>query len=290
MRLASRSKRWSRTLDWSGARLSLFESVTLVLGACVLIAYGGARLQARFSQALESDAFDRERQARAQERLYLSTLPGEEREPPDGSVPMQDAALPDPPGESVRRAEALYAPEPVLDERLQSEWSPRRRKAYEQSLTRDGVLPLGRLEIPAIELSVMILPGTDDWTLNRAVGHIDGTSLPGEPGNVGIAGHRDGFFRGLRLLETGARIWLTTLEGTYEYIVHDMRVVDPSQVEVLEPSRKPTLTLVTCYPFFHVGSAPQRYVIRATLASSDVRQAEGPRSWPPSGTDPPAHR
>ncbi len=289
MRLASRSG-WGRALDWSGARLSFFESAALVLGACVLVVYGGARLQARFSQALESSAFDRERHTRAQERLYLSTLPGEALEQPDEAEPSPDSAPSNPPSESVRRAEALYAPEPALDERLRSEWSPRRRKAYEQSLTRDGVLPLGRLEIPSIELSVMILPGTDDWTLNRAVGHIDGTSLPGETGNVGIAGHRDGFFRGLRLLESGARIWLTTLDGTYEYIVRDMQVVDPSQVEVLQPSPKPTLTLVTCYPFFHVGSAPQRYIIRATLASSDVRQAQGSRSWPPSGTDPTARR
>ena len=289
MRLGSNSG-WGRTLDWSGARLSLFERWSLVLGACFLVLYGGVRLQARFSQAIESNAFDRERHARAQERLYLGSLPGEESERPhDGGAPPGDDPA-GPPGESVRRAEALYAPEPALDERLRSEWSPRRRKAYEQSLTHDGVLPLGRLEIPAIELSVMVLPGTDEWTLNRAVGHIDGTSLPGEPGNVAIAGHRDGFFRGLRLLETGSRISLTTLDGTYEYIVQDTRVVDPSQVEVLRPSRKPTLTLVTCYPFFHVGSAPQRYIIRATLASSDVRQAEGPLSSPPSGTDPPARR
>jgi sortase A len=266
LRPSSRSS-WSRVLDWSGTRLPLFETVLLAAAGLSLALYGGLRLQARAAQGMESRLFDQALESRSQERLYeeversLRTQepPALEQEPPP---PRNEADDP------VQRAEALLAPESPLDSRRQSEWSPQRRRAYEETLTAGGTLPLGRLEIPSISLSVMVLPGTDEWTLNRAVGHIDGTALPGQEGNVGIAGHRDGFFRGLRHVQQGDRIYLTTLEGSYEYRVSDIHVVLPTQVDVLEPSPSPVLTLVTCYPFYHVGSAPQRYIIRATLTSA----------------------
>jgi LPXTG-site transpeptidase (sortase) family protein len=266
LRPSSRSS-WSRALDWSGARLPHFEKIALAIAALVLAVYGGVRLQARAAQAQESRAFDEALQTQAQERFYEEAdqawrLPGESEE----AAPPRDGE--DSPPESVLRAEALLAPEPALDDRDVAEWSPRRRRAYEETLAAGQSLPLGRLEIPSIDLSVMVLPGTDDWTLNRAVGHIEGTALPGAgEGNVGIAGHRDGFFRGLRHLRQGERIHLTTLEGSYTYEVSDIQVVHPTRVDVLEPSDTPSLTLVTCYPFYHVGSAPQRYIIRALLTS-----------------------
>ena len=109
----------------------------------------------------------------------------------------------------------------------------------------------------------MILEGTDDVTLRRAVGHIPGTSLPGQKGNVAIAGHRDTFFRGLRNIHRGDAITLTTLKGSYRYRVDSTEVVDPQDAEVLYESDDATLTLITCYPFYFVGSAPRRFIVRA---------------------------
>jgi len=257
LRPSSRSS-WSRVLDWSGTRLPHFETVALAVAALVLALYGGLRLQARAAQGAESRLFDEALESRSRDRLYEEAERSLQEQTPSHEKE----------GDPVRRAEALLAPEPPIDTRRQAEWSPQRRRAYEDTLTAGGTLPLGRLEIPSIDLSVMVLPGTDEWTLNRAVGHIDGTALPGEGGNIGIAGHRDGFFRGLRNLQPGERIYLTTLDGSYEYQVSDIQVVLPTQVDVLEPSEAPVLTLVTCYPFYHVGSAPRRYIIRAILTSA----------------------
>jgi sortase A len=125
--------------------------------------------------------------------------------------------------------------------------------------------PIGLLEIPEIDLAVMVIEGTDAASLRRAVGRIAGTARPGESGNLGIAGHRDGFFRGLRELRSGARVRLQTVLGTYEYRVISTRVVPPELVEVLRPTAAGrTLTLVTCHPFDYVGSAPERFVVHAS--------------------------
>lgn len=125
--------------------------------------------------------------------------------------------------------------------------------------------PLGRIEIGAIGLSAMILEGTDTKTLRRAVGHITRTALPGQQGNVAIAGHRDTFFRGLDRILKDDEITLTTLNGTYRYRVDSTQVVEPEDVWVLDHSDGSILTLVTCYPFFFVGPAPQRFIVRAHI-------------------------
>jgi len=109
----------------------------------------------------------------------------------------------------------------------------------------------------------MILEGTDDGTLRRAVGHIPGTPLPGRSGNVAIAGHRDTFFRPLRNVRKDDEIKLTTLNGSYLYRVDSTRVVEPENIQVLEASDEAILTLVTCYPFNFVGSSPKRFIVRA---------------------------
>ena len=143
-----------------------------------------------------------------------------------------------------------------------SEWSSERIRQFEEA--REP-LPeaLARLDVPDAGLSVMVLEGTDPWTLNRAVGRIEGTARPGEDGNIGIAGHRDGFFRGLRHLEIGDTLMLASLEGVAHYEVVELSVVSPADVEVLAPTDEPTLTLVTCYPFYYVGEAPERFIVRA---------------------------
>lgn len=130
------------------------------------------------------------------------------------------------------------------------------------SAVREGSA-LGRIEIGQIGLTVMILEGTSEETLERAVGHIQGTSLPGQSGNVAIAGHRDTYFRGLRKIRLGDEITLTTLNGSYRYRVDSTKVVAPEQTEVLDAVADDILTLVTCYPFNFVGSAPRRFIVRA---------------------------
>lgn len=123
--------------------------------------------------------------------------------------------------------------------------------------------PLGRIEIPRIGLSVMFAEGIEPLTLSLAAGHIPGTPFPDESGNVGIAAHRDLFFRSLRKIRRDDVIVMTTLRGTSEYSVEWTRVVKPKDVYVLGDSSQPMLTLVTCYPFYYVGPAPERFIVRA---------------------------
>jgi sortase A len=125
----------------------------------------------------------------------------------------------------------------------------------------DGLI--GRIEIPRLLLSVVVVEGVDKTTLRRAVGHIPGTALPGHPGNVGLAGHRDTFFRPLKDLKIKDEVQLSTVEGSFMYEVESLRVVEPDNVGVLAPSGENVLTLVTCYPFYYVGPAPKRWIVRA---------------------------
>ena len=132
---------------------------------------------------------------------------------------------------------------------------------------------MGRIEIPRLGVSTVVRAGSDARTLQLAVGHIPGTALPGEPGNVGLAGHRDTFFRRLADVRTDDEIRLVTPDGTFVYRVERTNVVDPGDVWVLDPTTRPVLTLVTCYPFTYIGSAPQRFIVRATMESPDVSAA-----------------
>jgi sortase A len=132
---------------------------------------------------------------------------------------------------------------------------------------REGA-PLGRIEIRRIGLAAMILEGTEEGTLHLAVGHIPGTPLPGQPGNVALAGHRDTFFRALRNIRKDDEITLTTLAGSYRYQVDSMKVVEPEETDVLDNGNGDFLTLVTCYPFSFVGSAPRRFIVRARRATA----------------------
>jgi sortase A len=128
-----------------------------------------------------------------------------------------------------------------------------------------GATAVGRIEIPAVGLATRVLEGSDASTLHLAVGHIPGTALPGPSGNVGLAGHRDTFFRSLRRIKVGDEIRLTTSAGTFKYRVISLRIVLPDAIEVLNDTKLPTLTLVTCYPFDFVGTAPQRLIVHAEM-------------------------
>lgn len=150
-------------------------------------------------------------------------------------------------------------------------WSEQRIAAYKQSLSGAAPSALAVLRIPAIHLEVPVLEGTDDFTLNRAVGHIDGTPEPGQDGNIGIAGHRDGFFRGLKDIHQGDAIDLFTKKDKVRYVVDEVLIVSPEDVSVLRARSESSLTLVTCYPFYFVGSAPKRYIVHASIVNSGDR-------------------
>jgi sortase A len=131
---------------------------------------------------------------------------------------------------------------------------------------RSSSLPasvLGRISIPRLHISAIVEEGVDDITLSRAVGHIPGTAFPGETGNICIAGHRDTFFRSLKDLQPHDKIDFTTHAGRFHYVVESLNIVDPSDVSVLNATGGETLTIVTCFPFNYIGSAPRRFIVHA---------------------------
>jgi sortase A len=148
-------------------------------------------------------------------------------------------------------------------------WSEKRIAGYREALTRYFAPPLAVVRIPKIHIMVPLFDGTDEVTLNRGVGRIVGTAKPGQVGNIGVAGHRGGFFRGLKDIGPGDMVELEMPNRTDRYVVDNVQITSPEDVSVLQPSAKPSLTLVTCYPFFFVGSAPQRYIVHASATDLD---------------------
>lgn len=144
-----------------------------------------------------------------------------------------------------------------------SVWSPGRLLAHAQAppLRADEAVAL--LEIPAIGLRAVVVSGTGTLELNRAIGHVEGSAAPGMRGHVALAAHRDGFFRRLGELEPGDRVFLDAGYGARAYEVQGAAVVAPDATHVLDAAYGDALTLVTCHPFYYVGSAPERYIVRA---------------------------
>jgi sortase A len=132
-----------------------------------------------------------------------------------------------------------------------------------------GMPTIGRVDIPRLRISVMVAQGTSPRVLRVAAGHIPGTALPGQTGNVVIAAHRDTFFRHLGELKPGDVIQVTTRRKQYLYTVRFTDIVSPNETWVLEPSSGQSLTLITCYPFYYIGPAPKRFVVRASRTDSD---------------------
>lgn len=127
---------------------------------------------------------------------------------------------------------------------------------------------VGRIDIPRLDLSAIVFEGTSDDTLARGVGHLQGSATPGERGNLVLAGHRDTFFRELRDIRQGDQVRVKAPDGVYQYSVDSTSIVQPNQIEVLRPSDDATLTLITCYPFSYIGSAPERFIVRAHFTKS----------------------
>jgi sortase A len=132
----------------------------------------------------------------------------------------------------------------------------------EHRVVKEGEL-IGRIKIPRLGLEAIVVQGESPGVLRHAVGHVPRTALPGELGNVALAGHRDTFFRPLRGIQPGDAITIQTLYGNFAYDVESMEVVRPGDVEVLRPAGANTLTLVTCFPFYYVGPAPKRFIVHA---------------------------
>ena len=218
--------------------LRFCEFAFMTLGVVLLAVYAFFRMHGWLFQAYDSWSFDQVLKDHTYE-ADASRLPG--------SQPSTPSVETEPETSDYR------------------DWAPARVLAHEKSLKRELRGIVGRLLIPAVNLNVMVLEGTDPWTLNRAVGHIEGTALPGRTGNVGISAHRDGYFRNLGDIARGDEISILTPERTYTYAVESTHIVNPADIEVLAPSARPVLTLVTCFPFYFVGDAPQRFIVKAQL-------------------------
>jgi len=150
-------------------------------------------------------------------------------------------------------------------------WSEKRIEAYKQLLSAKFEAPIALLTIRRLSLEVPVFEGTEEPVLNRGVGWILDTAKPGEGGNIGIAGHRDGFFRCLKDIQIGDRIELATPDQKTTYTVDAIQIVIPEDVSVLLPRKRPALTLVTCYPFYFIGSAPMRFIVHASVEESDLK-------------------
>jgi sortase A len=209
-------------------RLSSFERILFLLGLVLLAVWGGAWADRLISS-----------------RAALLKFQADTSEPAQSSVTQ------------------IYdrASRSLVDLSL---WSPKRVQAFKDSLVEDVDAPIALLKITKIHLEVPVFDGTEDLTLNRGVGRILGTARIGQRGNIGIAGHRDGFFRGLKDVAPGDAVELVLRGQTRTYVVDTIQIVSPKDVRVLRPTPNATLTLVTCYPFYFVGSAPQRYVVSAS--------------------------
>lgn len=164
-----------------------------------------------------------------------------------------------------RQAVAQANSSSAADVRL---WSRERVSAYKESIKTFRVAPIAVLRIQKIGLVAPVFNGTDGLRLNRGVGRVYGTARIGEVGNLAIAGHRDGFFRGLSQLSPGDVIELERLGSVDRYVVANARVVTPRDVSVLKPSNSSMLTLITCFPFYVLGHAPERYIVTAIMDDS----------------------
>jgi sortase A len=161
--------------------------------------------------------------------------------------------------------ETLPAPDTNL-------WAPGRIADYEASMQMEIPQILGLLEVPSVGLKVPIYPSDSELNMDRGAGIIDGMAYPHEPGNIGIAGHRDGYFRVLKDVQVGDKLLLQTLSGPKQFTVDTRKIIEIDNLSVLQDTQNQTVTLVTCYPFYFVGHAPQRFIVTASLDNTDVNQ------------------
>ena len=217
----------------SGA-LRTAEILVWVVGVVLIAIWGGSRIRQTVTARREVREFERSRASRA-------------------APPAPPAAL------GARQLSWNDSPD-------QSLWAAVRIRAWRDTKTAGPAIAV--LRIPKIGLEVPVFEGTRDPSLDLGVGHIEGTPVPGTSGNVGIAGHRDGFFRGLKDIAVGDAIEMETPSRTLRYTVESLTLVEPDDTWVLDDTPSGYLSLVTCYPFYYSGSAPHRYIVRAAETGS----------------------
>ena len=215
------------------AALKSLQALLLIAGLTLLGVYAIAQVDALRGREHALEAFEK-----ARTELALAT-----------------SAQPLPEGAAAATREYPNDPD-------QSLWGATRIAAYRESLGSHRDAPLGVLTIPSIALHAPIFEGTSEVALNRGIGRIEGTAILGASGNLGLAGHRDGFFRLLKDVKVGDVIDVESLDGRTRYRISEVLIVEPTDVYVLDPTATATLTLVTCYPFYFIGDAPQRYIVK----------------------------
>ena len=190
--------------------------------------------------------------------LFFQTAQGQTPSQPEGSIPVwiQDPYT----GDNV----LTHVPEPDT-----SLWNAKRITDYEDSLKVIANPPLGIFKIEKLNINVPIYNGTSEYYLNRGVGRIKGMAKMDEVGNLGISGHRDGFFRVLKDIQLGDDIEIQTTQGVESYAVSSITIIPKSDISILAPTTDKTLTIVTCYPFYFVGNAPKRYIVKATAKDAE---------------------
>jgi sortase A len=212
------------------AALRVLEALLLAAGTTLLVVYAAAQVDAARGREDALEAFAEARSERTA----------------DPAQPTEIAA-----------AGVAYPADPD-----QSLWGKARIAAYRAGLVGRRDTAVGVLTISSVELVAPIFEGTSDVTLNRGIGRIEGTADVGATGNLGLAAHRDGFFRVLKDVKVGDTVSVESLHGTIRYRITELLVVEPTDVHVLTPTDGATLTLVTCYPFYFIGEAPQRYIVK----------------------------
>jgi sortase A len=175
---------------------------------------------------------------------------------------------------AISSMESQWNPD-LASEPDQALWSQQRIASHEQSRSDSGHMrPLALLTIPSVDIRVAVFEGTSDRILDLGVGRVPGTGRVGIAGNLALAGHRDGFFRGLKDISIGDDVSIQDTFATSQYTVTDLMIVEPEDVSVLAPTDHSVITLITCYPFYFVGNAPKRFIVRAVLKADENEQYE----------------
>src|SRR5579859_153983 len=251
------SKSFKRRHSAARTILHSFQIAFLVIGILGLGAYGYVQLQARAFQAYQSWRLDQLQQGKpASISLFVKQwIPIPWTEEPTQPTPIkQPEPQPGSQGGPTGSGGSSNSPSPENSQAPQSAPQP---------AVSEGSL-IGRIKIPRIDLSAIVLEGIGAQTLRLAVGHLPGTPLPDGKGNIDLAAHRDTFFRGLRKVRKGDMITLSTVSGAqYQYRVGSITVVSPNNTEILNASAGPGLNLITCFPFNYIGPAPKRFVVHA---------------------------
>jgi len=224
--------------------LTIASALLMATGFAMLLYYAANQVNARRDHRQGIEAF------RAAQAVADAVEPATEADAAESVVERVTA-------EPAPLIEAFAAPDKSL-------WSAKRVADYEKFSAAADEIPEGIMRIPSVNLELPVFTGTQEANLTRGAGRIEGTPPLDADGNTGIAAHRDGYFRVLKDVELGDVIEVETMSGVEQFRITDLLIVEPEDVYVLDPTTERSLTLVTCYPFYYVGSAPQRFIVRGT--------------------------